>query len=142
MPNATSQREILLFRRYFGHVPFLRAAFAVWHVCCELIFDLDLQHRGLPTFKSPPARRRGPSKRATKMSDSTPERSVSRRGLTGLALMPTLLLSMGLLVLLSVGSILALNWVTCRSVVQGCASRLIARGPPTHRTAPLRQRLA
>ena len=42
--------------------------------------------------------------------------------------MPTLLLSMGLLVLISVSSILALNWITGRSVVQEFATRLIARG--------------
>jgi len=41
--------------------------------------------------------------------------------------MPTLVLSIGLLVLLSVGSILAVNWITGRSIVQEFATRLIAR---------------
>lgn len=41
--------------------------------------------------------------------------------------MPTLVLSIGLLVLLSVGSILAMNWITGRSIVQNFATRLIAR---------------
>jgi adenylate cyclase len=41
--------------------------------------------------------------------------------------MPTLVLSIGLLVLLSVGSILATNWITGRSIVQNFATRLIAR---------------
>jgi adenylate cyclase len=49
--------------------------------------------------------------------------------------MPTLLLSMGLLVLISVGSILALNWVTGRSVVQEFATRLIARALATQEMA-------
>jgi adenylate cyclase len=44
-----------------------------------------------------------------------------------LALMPTLMLSIGLLVLASVGSILAVNWVTGRSIVQNFATRLIER---------------
>lgn len=45
-----------------------------------------------------------------------------------LALMPTLMLSMGVLVLLSVGSVMAVNWVAERRIVQELSSRLIARG--------------
>ena len=45
-----------------------------------------------------------------------------------LALMPTLMLSIGLLVLLSAGFIVAVNWVTGRAIVQEFATRLIARG--------------
>lgn len=62
------------------------------------------------------------------MSDLEPKRISSSRDNARLGLMPTLLLSMGLLVLVSVGSILALNWITGRSVVQEFATRLIARG--------------
>ena len=42
--------------------------------------------------------------------------------------MPTLMLSIGLLVLLSAGLIVAVNWVTGRAIVQEFATRLIARG--------------
>jgi adenylate cyclase len=45
-----------------------------------------------------------------------------------LALMPTLMLSIGLLVLLSAGLIVAVNWFTGRAIVQEFATRLIARG--------------
>jgi adenylate cyclase len=62
------------------------------------------------------------------MSDLAPQRIAFSRGYARLALMPTLLLSMGVLVLISVGSIMALNWITGRSVVQEFATRLIARG--------------
>src|ERR1700737_283002 len=61
------------------------------------------------------------------MSDLAPKRIASSRDNARLGLMPTLLLSMGLLVLISVSSILALNWITGRSVVQELATRLIAR---------------
>lgn len=61
------------------------------------------------------------------MSDFAPKRIASSRDNARLALMPTLLLSMGLLVLISDSSILALNWITGRSVVQEFATRLIAR---------------
>ena len=44
-----------------------------------------------------------------------------------LALMPTLMLSIGLLVLLSAGLIVAVNWITGRAIVQEFATRLIAR---------------
>jgi adenylate cyclase len=56
-------------------------------------------------------------------------------GRRGLALMPTLVLSIGLLVLLAVGSILSVQWVTGRSMVQEFASRLIARGLATQELA-------
>ena len=49
--------------------------------------------------------------------------------------MPTLVLSMGLLVLLSVGSIVVVNWLTGRAIVQEFASRLIARGLSTQEMA-------
>jgi adenylate cyclase len=49
--------------------------------------------------------------------------------------MPTLVLSIGMLVLLSVGSILAVNWITGRSIVQELAARLIARGLATQEMA-------
>jgi len=62
------------------------------------------------------------------MSDLAPKRIASSRDNTRLGLMPTLLLSMGLLVLISVSSILALSWITGRSVVREFATRLIARG--------------
>ncbi len=64
------------------------------------------------------------------MNDLVPKRIASEhlnRGSPSLALMPTLVLSIGLLVLLSVGSILAVNWITGRSIVQEFATRLIAR---------------
>src|SRR5271155_875256 len=41
--------------------------------------------------------------------------------------MPTLVLSIGILVLLSVGSVLIVNWITDRRIVQEYTSRLIAR---------------
>ena len=49
--------------------------------------------------------------------------------------MPTLVLSIGLLVLLAVGSILSVQWVTGRSMIQEFASRLIARGLATQELA-------
>ena len=49
--------------------------------------------------------------------------------------MPTLILSIGLLVLLSVGLIVALNWVTGRRIVQEFATRLIARALSTQEMA-------
>ena len=42
--------------------------------------------------------------------------------------MPTLMLSIGLLVLLSVGSVMAVNWFAGRHILQETGSRLIARG--------------
>ena len=42
--------------------------------------------------------------------------------------MPTLLASIGLLVLVAVGSVLALQWITGRIVIDNFAGRLIARG--------------
>src|SRR5262249_60885884 len=74
------------------------------------------------------------------MSDLAPKRIASSRDNARLALMPTLLLSMGLLVLISVSSILALNWITGRSVVQEFATRLITRGLAIQEMA-LRQHL-
>lgn len=50
-----------------------------------------------------------------------------RSGMRSLGLRPTLLVSIGLLVLLSVGSVLALNWLVGRGIVQNFATRLIAR---------------
>ena len=41
--------------------------------------------------------------------------------------MPTLVLSIGILVLLSVGSVLIVNWITDRRIVQEFTSRLITR---------------
>ncbi len=64
------------------------------------------------------------------MADPVLQRDASRDlrpGGPNLALMPTLMLSIGVLVLLSVGVIVSLNWVTGRSIVQAFASRLIAR---------------
>ena len=52
-----------------------------------------------------------------------------------MALMPTLVLAIGLLVLLAVGSILSVQWVAGRSMVQEFASRLIARGLATQELA-------
>ncbi len=49
--------------------------------------------------------------------------------------MPTLVLAIGLLVLLAVGSILSVQWVAGRSMVQEFASRLIARGLATQKLA-------
>ena len=63
------------------------------------------------------------------MADPIPKRFVPAVAKPGnLALMPTLLLSIGLLVLLSAGVIVAVNWVTGRAIVQEFATRLIARG--------------
>jgi len=45
----------------------------------------------------------------------------------GFALTPTLMVSIGLLVLLSVGSVVAVNWITDRRVVQDFVSALITR---------------
>ena len=42
-------------------------------------------------------------------------------------LMPTLVLSIGILVLLSVGSVLIVNWIADRRIVQEFTSRLITR---------------
>ena len=42
-------------------------------------------------------------------------------------LMPTLVLSIGILVLLSVGSVLIVNWISDRRIVQEFISRLITR---------------
>ena len=63
------------------------------------------------------------------MGDHAPKR-IAYGGLKpgNLALMPTLMLSIGLLVLLSAGLIVAVNWVTGRAIVQEFATRLIARG--------------
>ena len=64
------------------------------------------------------------------MADPVLQRDASRDlrpGGPNLALMPTLMLSIGLLVLLSVGLIVAVNWVTGRAIVQEFATRLIAR---------------
>jgi adenylate cyclase len=44
-----------------------------------------------------------------------------------LRLMPTLVLSIGILVLLSVGSVLIVNWIADRHIVQELTSRLITR---------------
>jgi adenylate cyclase len=44
-----------------------------------------------------------------------------------LALLPTLMVSVGLLVLLAVGSVMAVNWLAERRIVQEFASRLITR---------------
>ena len=49
--------------------------------------------------------------------------------------MPTLVLSIGVLVLISVGSILAVNWITGRSIMQDLATRLIARTLATQEMA-------
>ncbi|MCP4616445.1 MAG: HAMP domain-containing protein [Bradyrhizobium sp.] len=62
------------------------------------------------------------------MSDLAPKRVAASRDDARLGLMPTLLMSVGLLVLISVSSILALNWITGRSIVQEFATRLIVRG--------------
>src|SRR5262249_50080795 len=43
-------------------------------------------------------------------------------------LLPTLVMSIGILVLLSVGSVLIVNWIADRRIVQEYTSRLIARG--------------
>ena len=51
----------------------------------------------------------------------------TRHNHTGLPLMPTLMLGIGLLVLVAVGSVLMLQWVTGRAIIQEFASRLIAR---------------
>ena len=46
---------------------------------------------------------------------------------TGLSLLPTLLLVIGALVLLSVGSVFLLQWTSGRGLIQEFAKRLIAR---------------
>ncbi len=43
------------------------------------------------------------------------------------ALLPTLMLSMGMLMLLAVGSVMAVNWIAARHIVQDFSSRLITR---------------
>ena len=43
-------------------------------------------------------------------------------------MLPTLVVSIGILVLLSVGSVLIVNWIADRRIVQEYTSRLIARG--------------
>ena len=43
-------------------------------------------------------------------------------------LLPTLVVSIGILVLLSVGSVLIVNWIADRRIVREYTSRLIARG--------------
>jgi adenylate cyclase len=43
-------------------------------------------------------------------------------------LLPTLVVSIGILVLLSVGSVLIVNWIADRRIVRGYTSRLITRG--------------
>jgi len=55
----------------------------------------------------------------------------SPKTVRGVALMPTLLASIGLLVLLAVGSLLALQWITGRGVIDDFADRIIARGLAT-----------
>ena len=57
------------------------------------------------------------------------------QGRRGLALMPTLVLSIGLLVLLAVGSILSVQWISGRSMVQEFAGRLIAHELATQELA-------
>ncbi len=64
----------------------------------------------------------------------------TRHNHTGLPLMPTLMLGIGLLVLVAVGSVLLLQWVTGRAIIQEFASRLIARSLYTSELA-LRQHL-
>ncbi len=54
--------------------------------------------------------------------------------------MPTVMLGIGLLVLLAVGSVLSLQWITGRSIIQDFAGRLIARSLDTTELA-LRQHL-
>ena len=62
------------------------------------------------------------------MGDAAPKHIASGDLKPGnLALMPTLMLSIGLLVLLSAGLIVAVNWITGRAIVQEFATRLIAR---------------
>jgi hypothetical protein len=43
-------------------------------------------------------------------------------------LLPTLVVSIGILVLLSAGSVLVVNWIADRRIVREYTSRLIARG--------------
>ena len=64
---------------------------------------------------------------ATRTNRSSDDSRENTAGSHNLALMPTLVASIGLLVFLSVGSILAVNWITGRSIVQNFATRLIAR---------------
>jgi adenylate cyclase len=59
------------------------------------------------------------------MSSNDSYRLMDRR--SDLALSPTLMLGIGLLVLLAVGSVLLVQWVTGRAMIQEFASRLIAR---------------
>jgi adenylate cyclase len=53
--------------------------------------------------------------------------NIPKRTSRSLALMPTLMLSIGLLVVCSVGAVLAINWIADRRVVQEFASRLVMR---------------
>jgi adenylate cyclase len=52
-------------------------------------------------------------------------------GRSGLPLMPTLMLGIGSLVLLAVGSALSVQWITGRAIILDFASRLIARSLDT-----------
>ena len=56
------------------------------------------------------------------MATNTPSRNNR-----SFALMPTLMLSIGLLVLCSVGAVMVVNWIADRRVVQEFASRLVMR---------------
>ena|SRR5438034_10019189 len=68
------------------------------------------------------------------MGDHAPKRIASGGLKPGnLALMPTLMLSIGLLVLLSAGLIVAVNWVTGRAIVQEFATRSSREGFPYRR---------
>jgi hypothetical protein len=60
------------------------------------------------------------------MSDRREERTQDGRH-TGFLLLPTLLLAIGALVLLSVGSVFLLQWTSGRGLIQEFAKRLIAR---------------
>jgi adenylate cyclase len=51
----------------------------------------------------------------------------TREGHTGLPMLPTLMLSIGALVMVAVGSVFLLQWTTGRTIIQEFASRLIAR---------------
>ncbi len=53
----------------------------------------------------------------------TPSAQKNRR----FALLPTLMLSMGLLMMLVVGSVMVVNWIAARHIVQDFAARLITR---------------
>ena len=50
-----------------------------------------------------------------------------RRGNLNLALMPTLTVGIGVLVLLSVGAVMAVHWIVDRDVVQDFATALVTR---------------